>query len=225
MTQTNKNIGSCFICNKENISYRAITNHVTKCFKAKNKLDDNDTGNNETFLIHLVSYKIFWLYVEAPAQVELRELDSFLRDIWLECCGHLSCFENGEHRYENVCDNTFGLPSFGPPPEDMSLTLKQFFLDEEKFNYQYDYGSTTEISGKLIGIRKGMLKNNQIRVLARNTLPELECQNCGALPVSICSACFNFVCKKCKKKHTCEGGEYLLPIVNSPRMGVCGYTG
>jgi len=26
----------------------------------------------------------------------LSDLDSFLRDIWLECCGHLSAFEIGE---------------------------------------------------------------------------------------------------------------------------------
>ncbi|GIW34664.1 hypothetical protein [Meiothermus sp.] len=37
----------------------------------------------------------FWLDVEVRASASLRELDQFLRDIWLECCGHLSMFEIG----------------------------------------------------------------------------------------------------------------------------------
>jgi len=35
-----------------------------------------------------------------PARATLTDLDGFLRDIWLECCGHLSAFDIGTVRYE-----------------------------------------------------------------------------------------------------------------------------
>lgn len=31
----------------------------------------------------------YWLYLEAPKTNSLVKLDSFLRLVWLECCGHL----------------------------------------------------------------------------------------------------------------------------------------
>jgi len=34
----------------------------------------------------------YWMHLELPANATLEDLDSFLRDIWLECCGHLSAF-------------------------------------------------------------------------------------------------------------------------------------
>ena len=43
-----------------------------------------------------------WLHLEAPASVQLQLLDDFLRDLWLECCGHLSCFTIDGVRYEAV---------------------------------------------------------------------------------------------------------------------------
>ena len=33
-----------------------------------------------------------------------------------------------------------------------------------------------------------------------------------------------FLCEVHTEKHDC-GEEALLPVVNSPRMGMCGYTG
>ena len=32
------------------------------------------------------------------------------------------------------------------------------------------------------------------------------------------------LCSHCAKKHEC-GEDVQLPVVNSPRMGMCGYTG
>src|SRR5690349_11669857 len=32
---------------------------------------------------------IYWLHVELPGHSTLVDLDNFLRDLWLECCGHL----------------------------------------------------------------------------------------------------------------------------------------
>lgn len=34
--------------------------------------------------------KKYWLIIEVSENVTLKELDNFIRDIWVECCGHLS---------------------------------------------------------------------------------------------------------------------------------------
>jgi hypothetical protein len=34
-----------------------------------------------------------------------------------------------------------------------------------------------------------------------------------------------FYCEEHAGDHGCEDAEMLLPVVNSPRMGMCGYAG
>jgi hypothetical protein len=34
-----------------------------------------------------------------------------------------------------------------------------------------------------------------------------------------------FYCEHHSEDHDCDEPEMLLPVVNSPRMGMCGYTG
>jgi hypothetical protein len=41
----------------------------------------------------------YWMHVEVPASATLDVLDRFLRDTWLECCGHMSEFEIDGTRY------------------------------------------------------------------------------------------------------------------------------
>ena len=39
----------------------------------------------------------YWLIIECKENTLLQELDQFLRDIWLECCGHMSIFNTNVH--------------------------------------------------------------------------------------------------------------------------------
>ena len=34
----------------------------------------------------------YWMHLDMPMNLDLRGLDQFLRNIWLECCEHLSAF-------------------------------------------------------------------------------------------------------------------------------------
>ena len=43
-----------------------------------------------------------------PADATLADLDRFLRDIWLECCGHMSQFTIGKARYISHPDRAAG---------------------------------------------------------------------------------------------------------------------
>ena len=107
---------------------------------------------HKTSLFHLVAQGTYapadWMHLEIPVEATLRDLDQFLRDIWLECCGHLSAFTIGSTQYE--------------------------------------------------------------------------------LDTLVCARCIwndqGWLCDRHAPQHKC-GEEMLLPVVNSPHVGMCGYTG
>jgi len=96
-----------------------------------------------------------------------------------------------------------------------------------KFRYEYDFGSTTELALKVIEDQNMSFKK-KVQLLARNEAPDIQCDHCEKPAVQICSECVcneeGFLCKKCTADHKC-GEEMLLPVVNSPRTGVCAYEG
>lgn len=67
-----------------------------------------------------------------------------------------------------------------------------------------------------------------VRVVARNEPPIWPCDTCGQPATLVCAQCVYdgqaFYCAEHGPSHDC-GEEMLLPVVNSPRMGVCGYAG
>ena len=78
-----------------------------------------------------------------------------------------------------------------------------------------------------VRIRKKRAPLKKIELLARNNMPDFRCK-CGKPATDVCTECLwegnGFLCEKCAKSHEC-GEDMLLPVVNSPRMGMCGYTG
>jgi hypothetical protein len=114
--------------------------------------------------------------------------------------------------------------------EDCSMyqPLDRLLEVGKKFTYEYDFGSTTYLNLKVMGQREGMIqgKKDRVRVLARNLPPEIKCVVCGKPATQVIPESYiqeNAYCDKCAKKS--EEYEYMLPVVNSPRVGVCGYTG
>jgi hypothetical protein len=153
---------------------------------------------------------LYWMHLKVSADADLGDLDSFLRDIWLECCGHMSAFSIEDEEL------------------DMDEIVEDIFKPGLKIRHEYDFGSTTELLISVIGEYKGPVKE-KIELLARNEPPQILCNECGKVPaVEICTECSwsgkGWLCKSCAKKHKC-GEDMMLPVVNSPRTGVCGYTG
>jgi len=103
------------------------------------------------------------------------------------------------------------------------VQLQRVLRIKDTFEYQYDFGSTTYLEGQLYSIRDGVLQD-KIRILARNNPPVFQCQNCKAIATAVCVQCYETYCQDCLVEHEC-GEEMALPVVNSPRMGVCGYAG
>ena len=68
-----------------------------------------------------------------------------------------------------------------------------------------------------------------VHVMAMNEPPVIPCRACGK-PASKVAAGYYYVgdgalCDACAKTNRNEYEDSFLPIVNSPRVGVCGYTG
>lgn len=87
---------------------------------------------------------------------------------------------------------------------------------------------STELLIKVVAAHEVATKGKPIQIFARNSLPLTPCDRCGEPATSFCTQCIyedqGYLCDACAKNHQCDE-ELLLPLVNSPRAGVCGYTG
>jgi Plasmid pRiA4b ORF-3-like protein len=162
----------------------------------------------------------YWMHVAVPVTAPLGELDDFLRHTWVECCDHLSVFAIGGKRY-----------AYQPMDQEMSMTarLSQLLEVGMKFTYKYDYGSATDLVLKVVALREQTLPKGGVQLLARNEAPQVSCQRCSIQPATqICTDCASkgdgWLCEACAVAHEC-GDQRFLPVVNSPRVGVCGYSG
>ncbi|MGB0389697.1 MAG: hypothetical protein ACPGWR_33165, partial [Ardenticatenaceae bacterium] len=67
-----------------------------------------------------------------------------------------------------------------------------------------------------------------IALMARNTQPEIICMECDEEATYLCMQCVYHeggeLCDEHSESHEC-GEDYQLPLVNSPRTGMCGYCG
>lgn len=228
--------GICKYCGKE-YTKSGIMRHLGACSKRKLQLEKGTVKRICRYFQIIITGKYekgYWLVVEAGENTTLKELDKFIRDIWVECCGHLSAFTIDHIRYEScpVTDSFWMAPA-----RNMNYRLKDVVNAGDEIFYEYDFGSTTELNIKIHSVREGKRGNNGIVILSRNNLPEIICSNCGKNEAKWVNPQGYYEgepywCDECLKVE-CEYEEgddfYLpdlwLPICNSPRMGVCGYEG
>lgn len=210
-----KSEGICNFC-KKTFSGSAMSKHLQSCTDRKKQIE-SDKADGKVFLIK-ASCGPFWVYFEADANSTLSNIDSFLRDLWLECCGHLSMFTINGNDYASSHQS-------GDGDKSMDISIDKILSTGLVFYHEYDFGTPTNLALKVISTRAGKVKN--INIIARNNIPDFKC-GCGQPAKEICTNCVwegnGFLCEKCAKKHKCDE-EMLSPFVNSPRTGMCGYTG
>lgn len=223
-----KTKGKCKYCGKE-YAKAYIMRHLKSCKERKLRLEA-ETGREQCRYFQLLIYgkydDDYWLAVEMQEDATLRDLDLFLRDIWLECCGHLSAFEINGIRYDVAPDDAY---YWDEPPRSMDCELKEVLEEGMKISYEYDYGSTTDLLIQVSGVRSGVKIEEDLTILSRNNAPEWMCDHCHTQKATwICGYCLwdeeRMFCDECAEEHSC-GTEAMLPVCNSPRMGVCGYCG
>ncbi len=218
--------GKCKYCGKT-YTKSYMLRHLADCKERKPLTADSKKCKYYELAIYGRYDKAYWLIVEIREDAALTVLDSFLREIWLECCGHLSSFHINGVSYDSVpIEDLF----WGDPAENMNHKLKTLLQKGMKFNYMYDFGSTTELIIDVHDYREGEKRKEAVTILSRNMPPGIMCDQCQEREaVMICMECYwggegGFLCKACLKKHDCEE-EMMLPVCNSPRMGVCAYGG
>ena len=178
----------------------------------------------------------YFLHLWVDSNTALQKIDTLLRQIWLECCGHMSAFNYPQQK--KISPMNFlqafakGKIHLGEYDDiDKNKKVSHIFREDLKLEYEYDFGSTTQL--QLIVVKEFNIAADQpIVLLSRNEPLALLCEMCGKKPATqLCSVCKdeNTFCQACAKKHAkkCpDFAEYAnMPIVNSPRMGVCAYEG
>jgi hypothetical protein len=213
--------GKCSLCGGV-FDKTAMTRHLKACKQGTETSEEKRARRKPAFHLlvegrHLPEY---WMHVEAPADATLDTLDRFLRDTWLECCGHMSEFEIDGTRYSAA--------PMDSEDESMDVKLRDVLSAGMTFLHAYDFGSTTHLKLKVVSEDESLLAGKKVRLLARNEPPMIPCGHCGKPAAQICVECVyseeGWLCEECAAKHEC-GEDMLLPVVNSPRTGVCGYTG
>ena len=187
--------GNCFICGKTTGKV-AIKNHVLK---------DHNGGGELCYLLKAEGAysKNYWLFFSVPLDASLSAVDRFLREIWCECCGHMSAFR------------ALGR-EFGKARKLMELNVGDTLL------YEYDFGSTTEVLVTVVDKIERVKQKEKIQLLARNVPAQEKCDECGAPATYVDITEGISLCDECSKNS--EDGM-LAPITNSPRCGACGYDG
>ncbi len=207
--------GICTTCKKE-FAKNQMTRHVGACVRSA-----RDAGRSFHIVVQGRYDGQYWLHLAALPAAKLSDLDRFLRDIWLECCGHMSAFEIDGEQY-------LSRPLCEGEGRSMTDTLARVLCPGIRFTHVYDFGTSTELELRLAGELPFVPGKQGVKLLARNLARAFNCLACGKPATRLCSQCWfeenACYCDACSEGHEC-GEEMLLPIVNSPRVGMCGYTG
>ena len=203
----------CYYCNKE-LTERTIKRHMKNCSEMKNSIDEKRIDDKEQRNQFIIAIKPkyagneYCIYLSIDGTLGLVHIDQFIRDIWVECCGHLSGFKIRDKFYQ---DN------------QMNTQLNDILNIDEKFEYEYDFGSTTCLVLDVVNIIEVPSSFSQIEIIARNHEIKHMCEICGAEAKYFNYEKDEWECGNCID----EDSDIIMEFdyCNSPRDGVCGYEG
>lgn len=221
MARGKQSRGKCVFCGRE-MTGGGLTRHLAACPERQEAVSAaNQKSDQEQVLYHLrvrdAYLPDFWLHLEVNGSATLEDLDHYLRAIWLECCGHLSQFSIGGWRGGEIA---------------MRTRAERVFRPGLELTHIYDFGTSSETLIKVVGVRKGKpLTRHPIFLMARNDPPEARCMECGQAASWYCVECLyeldqpGTLCDEHAEVHPHEDYGRPMPLVNSPRVGMCGYSG
>ena len=214
--------GSCRFCSRA-MTRGGMARHLETCGERQKEIARADArkASGEAMLhvqLEDASSGDYWLQLEMAGSAPLRSLDQYLRAIWLECCGHKSQFVVGDPwRGKQISTNA---------------RAARVLLRGTPVTHVYDFGTSSYTKIALVGRRSGNpLTKHPILLMARNDPPEIRCMDCSQSAVVLCMECVldddreGGLCESHARGHPHEAYGEALPVVNSPRLGMCGYTG
>lgn len=220
MARRKQTKGACAYCDKE-MTKGGISKHLGSC-KARQaaieKAEQRKVKSENLYHLRVQdAYRgDYWLNLEMRGSKSLDDLDMYLRYIWLECCGHLSEFSIGRFM------ETVG----------MSRKIDNVFSSTDSLDHTYDFGTSSETIVKVVDVREGVpLTSKPIVLMARNIAPIVSCMECEKPATYLCMECVyednaeGTLCDDHVEDHPHDDYGEPLPIVNSPRTGMCGYDG
>lgn len=215
--------GRCLISKNDTTKRKAKT-EILRALKEERA--EEKTPQSWLVLFNGSGMPEFWIYLLVDKKATLKDVDRKLRDVWLECCGHLSSFTIAGREYESNPEGSYHEDAKG-----MDIRVDKIFCENLTGEHIYDYGSSTYLDFKVISeLPYSTKKGYDVEIVARNKMPEAVCSVCGKEATIICLECMYdgsdeyLFCDECYEDHECDEGMQL-PVVNSPRCGVCGYEG
>ena len=221
MSRRKQSRGKCAFCGKE-MAKGGLSKHLSSCSKRREAINTANQKSGKTQrLYHLLVQdawqRDFWLHLEMNGTATLGDLDHYLRAIWLECCGHLSQFSVGGWSGDEI---------------PMRTRAAQIFDKGVELTHIYDFGTSSETLIKVVGINEGKPQTKHpIFLMGRNELPQAKCMECGQLASWICIECLyetedqGLLCDEHVEEHPHDNYGPPMPLLNSPRVGMCGYDG
>lgn len=209
--------GSCVYCGKAYSPGRAKV-HLLACMSEALSSSRSTTEGLLIRVSWVEAPSLYWMLITLPKSASLTMLDQFLRRTWLECCDHMSEFIiYGESYLSTEPQNS---------RESMACKVDKVLAPGVNFKYIYDMGSSTELQLQVLD-KVVACPQKEVKVLMKNDPPDFPCSSCSKPADIICSFCGHRLCTDCSEKHPCAVNEddtyMLMPLVNSPRAGVCAY--
>ena len=212
--------GRCTYCG-ETVPPNEMAAHLSRCSARQSALATYQPATSiEGTYFHLYVEDVwtgtYWMHLEMDGSVPLVRLDSYLRATWLECCGHRSAFTAAKD---------------DEPAIRMQRPAHDVFQDFGAIHHQYDFDRTSKTAIRVVGHRKGHpVGPYPIMLMARNHAPEIPCTTCDQPAEWLCLKCLegdapDTFCTQHADAHRHQTQDVLLPIVNSPRVGMCTYSG
>ncbi len=199
--------GVCALC-QGRVFKPKVQAHLATCIPAHGNVD---VSRGSTLLrFEAEGEPRYWIIIAASPKATLRHVDAMLRDVWVECCGHMSAFFIGRREIA------------------MRALASEAFAAGAKVRYEYDFGSTTTLVGQYLGSASGVGGRGPVQLLMRNEPLRWSCAECSEPATVVCPYCLDadgLFCAQHAEAHEHAAEEAYSPVVNSPRMGVCGYAG
>ena len=195
--------GTCEIC-KSTFNKSAMTKHLQSCLE-KSQIEEKSIKKTKIpqIVFHVLveghGLPEYWMHLKVSGSASFRVLDSFLRETWLECCGHMSAF------------------SIGRDEISMSKKLEDVLRPGMKLIHEYDFGSTTELLLSVISEFEADMGKKKVEILARNDPPQIKCSHCDNMATRICTECIyedaGWLCDDCSEDHGC-GQDMMLSLIH-----------
>ena len=201
--QADKPPGWCHLC-RQTIHGDEAVEHSRICVVAAVHnvfaLREEYESRNNPVLIHIQDKKLrHWMTITVRPTTSLRQQDQFLRDIWLECCGHMSHFQVGKKQY-SACvpgpgdHHDHDTDKADPDELHMVRTVEEAIRPHREFQHEFDYGDTTYLNLEHAGVvpvpyecvaelanapwNADKYSDHFITIVARNK-PAERCFTCG----------------------------------------------